>query len=105
MLTEDASGSPAGKDLVLTLAVRQNAPAFSGSPSPESTVDGITYRIEGSTMLEAFSAPVFVIPPLDPGKSAGSRSGYGYRSFALEGSNTLPNKGFLRARVSLNQGQ
>ena len=67
LLTEDAAGSPAGKDLVLTLAVRQNAPAFTGSPSPESTVDGITYRIEGSTMLETFNSPVAIIPPLIPG--------------------------------------
>ena len=42
-LTEDATASPAGKDLAL--AVRQNAPVFAGSPSAESTVDGITYRI------------------------------------------------------------
>ena len=99
LLTEDASGSPAGKDLVLTLAVRQNAPAFAGSPSPSSTVDGIIYRIEGSTLLSAFSASVSVIPPLVPASLPAPRTGYGYRSFTLDGSNALPNKGFLRAGV------
>ena len=104
-LTEDAAGSPAGKDLVLTIAVRQNAPPFAGSPAPSSTVDGITYRVEGSTTLESFIAPVSVIPPLVPESLPAPHTGYSYRSFMLDGSNALPDKGFLRARVGVSQGQ
>ena len=96
--TADSSDVPAGKDLVLTIAVRSGAPAFAGSPSPASTIDGITYGVQGSTDLSAFTSGVSVVDPVVDGLDPAG-AGYEYRSFILDGSDTLPGKGFLRATV------
>jgi autotransporter-associated beta strand protein len=96
--TEDSSDVPSGKDLVLTFAVRSGAPVFSGSPSPTSTIDGITYSVQGSTDLSAFTSGVSVVDPVVGGLDPAG-AGYEYRSFILDGSDTLPGKGFLRATV------
>ena len=87
-------------ELLLTVAVRTGTPAFSGSPSPTATHDGITYTIEGSTILSSFPTPVNVVPtPVTTGLPA-VRPGYEYRSFSLDGSNGLFIIGFLRAQVT-----
>jgi autotransporter-associated beta strand protein len=89
----------AAPELVLTVEVRTGTPIFSGTPSPTATIDGITYRIEGGLTLGDFSAPVNVVPiPLTIGLPPAG-SGYEYRSFSLDGSNNLTDKGFLRAKV------
>jgi hypothetical protein len=90
------------EELILTVAVRSGTPAFSGSPSPTATqaADGITYSIEGSLDLAGFPATVNVVPtPVTVGLPAAG-AGYEYRSFSLSGSNGLPGKGFLRAKVT-----
>lgn len=90
------------KELILTVAVRTGTPAFSGSPSPSAIqiADGITYTIEGSLDLATFPATVNVVPtPVTVGLPAAG-TGYEYRSFSLSGSNGLPSKGFLRAKVT-----
>jgi fibronectin-binding autotransporter adhesin len=86
-------------EMHLTLAVLKGAPVFAGSPAPSSTVDGITYRIEGSFDLSDYTAPVvptapqvFALPALEP------NSEYEYRTFRLDSSGT--NRGFLRVRVT-----
>lgn len=102
LLTADSDfDSPdTAQELILTVAVRSGAPAFSGSPSPGATVDSITYTIEGSTTLGSFDTTVNVVPtPVVTGLPAPG-SGYEYRSFSLAGSNGLPSKGFLRAKVT-----
>jgi hypothetical protein len=88
------------KELTLTIAVRNGSgsPVFAGSPSPAASVDGITYAIEGSLSL-VFPASVVTETTAPTGLPA-LPSGWEYRRFRLNASNGLPDKGFLRARVS-----
>mgnify|MGYP000095951616 CR=1 FL=1 len=67
------------------------------NPGPAS---GITYTIEGSLDLAGFPTIVSVVttPVITGLPPAGA--GYEYRSFSLSGSNGLPGKGFLRAKVT-----
>ncbi len=88
------------KELTLTIAVRNGSgsPVFAGSPSPAAGIDGITYAIEGSLSL-VFPGSVVTETTVPTGLPA-LPSGWEYRRFRLDASNGLPNKGFLRARVS-----
>lgn len=89
------------KELVLTVAVRAATPAFSGSPSPTATVDGITYTIEGSTDLTNGGVVVTPVTALTTGLPAlTDPTNYKYVSFSLSGSSGLVGRGFLRAKVS-----
>jgi autotransporter-associated beta strand protein len=103
LLTADSdyAGDPSSaKELILTVAVLSEAPTFAGSPSPSSTVGGITYTIQGGTALGPFGSIVNVVPtPITSGLPAAG-TGYEYRSFSLDGSDGLAGKGFLRAKVS-----
>ena len=102
-LTEDSDfDSPdTAKEMILTVAVRAGTPAFSGSPSPTASHDGITYTIEGSTTLSSFPTVVNVVPtPVTTGLPPVG-AGYVYRSFSLAGSNGLTGKGFLHAKVTM----
>ena len=84
----------------MTIAVRSGTPAFTGSPSPSASHDGVTYTIEGSTTLGSFTAsvtPVATVVPPAPNETA--PIGYEYRTFSLDGSNDLPTTGFLRVKV------
>ncbi len=83
-------------DLTLTLEVRAGTTFTADGPDLVSPpVDGITYRIEGSTDLSDFTSPVTeVIPHLGTGSA---KSGYTFRTFRLSAANGLPNQGFLRA--------
>ena len=83
-------------DLTLTLEVRTGTAFTADGPDLVSPpVDGITYRIEGSTDLSDFTSPVTeVIPHLGTGSA---KSSYIFKTFRLTAANGLPNKGFLRA--------
>lgn len=94
----DADGDSTN-ELVLTIAVRTGTPAFAGSPSPTATMDGATYLIQGSTDLGSFTTTVNIASPVTTGLPA-APTGYEYRSFSLNGSNGLPDKGFLRVRIN-----
>ena len=108
--TCDSTGN-GRKDLILTIAVLADTPAFSKSASPAAAhpTAGITYTIEGSTSLTHFSdAPVAPTTaavttglPVDPatGLTVVPGTGYEFRSFSLSGSNGLPANGFLRAKI------
>jgi autotransporter-associated beta strand protein len=106
VLSEDSDfdDPDAQKELILTVAVRAGTPAFTGSPSPTASQDGISYTIEGSLTLGGFATAVHVVPTpvtingITPLPAAGT--GYEYRSFSLSGSNGLPGKGFIRAKVT-----
>ena len=102
VLAEDSGLDPdAMPELLMTVAVRAGAPAFSGSPSPSATVDGCTVTIQGSELLSTFAAPVSVVAgPVAPGEAPTPPSGYVYRTFSLDGSNGLSSVGFLRADVT-----
>lgn len=106
-LTADTSADSetALKELVLTLAVRKSTAAFTaGAPSTATSVyDGITYSIEGSSSLSGFALTVTPVTLVDPGVpiTGPQAADYEYRSFSLSGSNGLPQKGFLRAKVTI----
>jgi len=100
VLSADSGVGAGARELILTIAVRAGTPAFSGTPSPAASNDGITYVIEGGTTLGDFAATVNVMPtPVTTGLPPAG-SGYEYRSFSLAGSNGLAGAGFLRARVT-----
>jgi fibronectin-binding autotransporter adhesin len=100
-LTADSSDADTAKELILTIAVRKAAPPFTTGAPAVSTVDGITYAIEGSLDLTSFGAVVSPVAVVNPGLPAlGDPVNYEYRSFSLTGSNNLPGKGFLRAKVT-----
>lgn len=94
----DADGD-ALKELVLTIAVRAGAPAFSGNPLAAS-IDGIDYTVEGGTTLGSFTGTVNIVPtPVTTNLPASPGAGYEWRSFTLGGSNGLAGRGFMRAKV------
>ncbi|MEO5712830.1 MAG: autotransporter-associated beta strand repeat-containing protein [Luteolibacter sp.] len=95
----DSSDGGTDKELILTAAVRKTAPVFAGSPSPLSTVDGITYTIQGSQNLATFTSSVSIVTPVITGLPTPGTD-YEYRSFSLDGSNGLSGLGFLRAKVT-----
>jgi hypothetical protein len=101
-LTADSSDGGTNKEMILTVAVRKTAPAFTTAAPSTSTVDGITYRIEGGTNLSLWATTVTRLDtPLTSGLPAITDTvNYEYRSFSLSGSDGLPGKGFLRARVT-----
>ncbi len=99
LFTADTSHPGTDKELVLTIAVRSGAPGFTGSPAPASAVDGVTYSVDGSLNLSAFTSTVSIVDPITTGLPDLTGSGYEYRSFSLDGSAGLPGKGFLRAKA------
>ncbi|GAA5125304.1 autotransporter-associated beta strand repeat-containing protein [Luteolibacter yonseiensis] len=87
------------KELLMTIAVRSGTPTFSTATSPSATKDGVTYTIQGSTDLTGFAVGVTGVNVVAPAGPIAPPSGYEYRTFSLNGSDTLPNKGFLRVKV------
>ena len=82
---------------MLTIAVREGAPAFTGSPVATATHDGIVYSVEGSLNLVDFDSAVSPVDPITTGLPGLTGSDYEYRSFRLDASDGLPSRGFLRA--------
>lgn len=95
----DHDGETANAELVLTVAVRSTVGTFTGATAKSASVDGITYTIEGSTTLDPFTTQVNNVPTAVPPSPATLSTGYVWKSFSLDGSNGLPGKGFLRAKV------
>jgi autotransporter-associated beta strand protein len=93
----DSSDSGTDPELVLTIAVREGAPAFTGSPVATATHDGIVYSVEGSLNLVDFDSAVSPVDPITTGLPGLTGSDYEYRSFRLDASDGLPSRGFLRA--------
>lgn len=87
-------------ELLLTIAVRTGTPAFSGSPAPSATLDGMTCTVEGSGNLADFSHKVVAVAPVATGLPA-PPPGYEYRTFSLDQSGSpAATRGFLRVRVN-----
>jgi len=102
MIADSDFDGDTAKELLLTVAVRAGTPVFSAATSPTATSDGITYTIEGSLTLTGAPTKVNVVPSaVTAGLPDLTGSGYEYRTFSLDGSNGLPSKGFLRAKVSM----
>lgn len=93
----DSSDPGSDNELILTIAVRSGTPSFTGTPSPTAAHDGVTYTIQGSLDLTAFTTGVIPVDPVVTGLPDLTGSGYEYRSFSLNGSNSLPGRGFMRA--------
>ena len=99
---DSSADSPdTNKELILTLAVRKDTDAFTaGAPATANcTADGIAYAIEGSLNLAIFDVTVTPVGFVDPGVALTDATHYEFRSFSLNGSNGLPGKGFLRAKI------
>ena len=101
--------APNGKELILTVAVLDDAPALEfvlegNSLTAMSTSGGITYRIEGSNNLVFPGGPEGQVSELIPAETTTAMmdllpaTGYVYRSFVLSAGGA-PAKGFLRAVV------
>ena len=89
----------ADQALVITLPVRTGA-VFAGTPAKSSTIDEVTYSIQGSNTLAAFDQAVSEIAESSAGMPALS-TGWTYRTFRLDGA--VPTRGatgFLRADVA-----
>ena len=99
MADSDVDGD-AINELLMTIAVLNGTPAFTGSPSPTATHQGATYSIQGSTTLGSFTTNVLPVAPVTTGLPA-APAGYEYRTFSLDGSNGTASKGFLRVQVGL----
>lgn len=102
-LAADSSDGGPDKELLMTIAVRSGTPAFGPLTGglPTATHDGVTYTIEGSPDLAAFTGTVAVVDTVaPPAPNATPPAGYEWRTFSLEGSDGLPAKGFLRVSVT-----
>ncbi len=91
--------SPTAKVLILTIAVRAGTPE-QWSPMNTATIDGVKYTIEGGSDL-SFGGTIWSNPTVVPatGLPDLADTGYEYRTFVLQGSEGLPDKGFMRVRV------
>ncbi len=103
LVIADGDDNPDTDDeLILTMAVRTGASfGASGSPLTSAAIDGIVYSVEGSLDLATFATPVNLeSAAIPPAGAPAPSSGWEYRSFNLEGSDGLPDKGFMRAGVA-----
>jgi len=87
------------KDFSLTLQMRAGATFTDGGNGTliSNTVDGISYRIEGSTNLVNWTSQVSEVTSLGSGSP---KTGYVFKTFRLNGGSGLIGKGFIRAFVT-----
>jgi autotransporter-associated beta strand protein len=85
-----------GNALILTFATRAGADFGTG---PTATADGVSYTVQGSLDLDAFTSPVTKVTPaiVPPGWPA--VGDYEYHTFRLDASTGLAGKGFLRVKT------
>lgn len=96
ILTTDSNGD-GHQDLSLTIELPAGAVFDSQAGSLPTTVQGITCRIQGTTNLSDFDSPVSeVTPHLGTGTP---HPGYSFRTFRLNASEALQNRGFIRAQA------
>lgn len=94
--TVDANGD-SEPDLTLTLEVRAGAVFTPAGNALTATMDGVTYRIEGSTDLATWNSLVSEVAQLGSGSPS---AGYVFKTFRLNSGSGLVGKGFLRAAVA-----
>jgi len=81
--------------LAITLPVRSGA-AFSSSPSPTATVDGIIYTIQGTLSLDDWTESLTEVTPVESSGLPALSSGWEYRTFRFVESSLLQSQGFFR---------
>ena len=96
---DSSADGDTSEELVITFAVLQGTPAFTGNPSPTASNAGFTYTVQGSTDLSGFTTAVVPVTPVT-GDLGNAPEGYEWRSFSLGGSNGTPDKGFLRVQIT-----
>ncbi|WP_052573801.1 autotransporter-associated beta strand repeat-containing protein [Haloferula sp. BvORR071] len=99
---QDAS-APAGKELTLTIAVRDGATFSTGTGNAQTaTVAGVVYRVEGSLGLAGFDSAVSHLSVSDtaPGLPSLAGTDWEYHTFKLDASEGLAGHGFLRVNVT-----
>lgn len=90
----DSNGKP---DLTLTLEIPTGAIFVPHGGSLTTSIRGITCRIQGTTDLTQFDSPVSeVTPHLGTGTP---HQGYSFRTFRLDASDALRDRGFIRAQA------
>lgn len=98
MLPNPSDEAQSNQDMTYTIAVRSGAPAFNGSPL-SSSMDGVTYIVQGTLDLSDFTAPMVEVNPVATGLPLLSED-YAYRSFSFDDSILTPSKGFFRVTVT-----
>jgi len=97
------AGAPVVNAYTLTVPMRTGADFTGSAPADllSLPVDGVVYRVEGSTTLAGFPLDITeVTPALSAGMTAPA-TGWTYRSFRLPGTPGSPNlKAFLRVDVA-----
>jgi autotransporter-associated beta strand protein len=91
----DSSDAGAEKELLMTVAV---LPGFPAAPAAAASYKGVNYQVQGSLDLVDFTSPVSQVDPVT-GDLPPVPAGYEYRTFRLDASNGVPNKGFMRVQV------
>ena len=85
--------------LALTLPVRSGA-IFSGSPSPSTTIDGITYTIQGTLDLNDWTESLIEVTPADSTGLPSLSSGWEYRTFRFIQETSLNSNSYLRVQLT-----
>jgi hypothetical protein len=93
----DVDGST---QLVLTIAVRHGA-VFNQAASASASIDGITYKIEGSRSFSEWGAEVEEVQTENHEVSIIPLTGYSLRSFRLLPAGDVPLNGFFRVVVNV----
>ncbi len=106
VLLQDTT-APVGRELTLIVAVRDGATFAAGTGgSLVATKDGVTYTIEGSLNLTFPGSAVVEVgsvsdtAPAAAGLPSLVGTAWEYHTFRLSASEGLPNKGFLRVKVT-----
>ena len=101
-VVQDAT-APAGTEFTLVAAVRRGA-AFASGPDgvQTATQDGVTYTVEGTVDLGAFTGAVSHAGPSDTATGLPDLTGtdWEYHTFSLDSSEGLTGQGFLRVHLS-----
>jgi autotransporter-associated beta strand protein len=103
-LVADGEDPDSSDELILTIAVPEDMPAFSaGAPATAAPFQGHSMGVRGSSELGTFASTVTplaaaVSTNLPPAPDQGGVT-YEYRSFSLGGSNGLTGRGFLQVVV------
>ncbi|MBB5350762.1 autotransporter-associated beta strand protein/T5SS/PEP-CTERM-associated repeat protein [Haloferula luteola] len=85
-------------ELVLTVAVPTATPAFTAATAPFAIYEGARIEIQGGPDLSSFDSPVTEVSPQVDGLED-APAGYEYRSFRLDASEGLTDRGFLRVGI------